>query len=286
MAVENPYGILGVAQDASADDIRKSYHKLAKRYHPDLNPGKPEAEQKFKSVTAAYELLSDPAKRTRFDRGEIDANGSETAAAPPAGDPRWRQAAGAGGTVHNIDIGDLFGDLFGGGGRGAGAPAGVRYSLEVDFLDAVNGGKRRITLPDGKTIDLAIPVGTEDGQVLRLNGKPPLTIELTVRPHPWFTRVGNDIHVEVPVTVAEAGLGGKIKVPTVTRPVMVTVPPGSDSGSVLRLRGKGVRHGGQAGDQIVTLRIVLGGPPDPALSAALREWAGRNPTDPRQSMLG
>lgn len=299
----DPYSVLGVKRDAAPEDIRKAYRRLAKQFHPDLNPGNQEAEGRFKAISAAYELLSDPAKRVRYDHGEIDASGAERPqqrfyreyAEGPAGQ---RYASNAGFS----DFGDLsgvFADLFSqAGGRGRGSPRGrgadVRYQLELDFLDAVNGASRRVTMPDGKALDLTIPAGTATGEALRLRGKGmpgagegaagDAYIEITVRPHPLFQREGNDIVVELPVSLDEAVLGAKVEVPTIDGAVTLTVPKGTSSGHVLRLRGRGVKgRGGQPpGDQLVRIKIVLPPDIDPELESFMKRWRGRH--DPRADM--
>ncbi|HEX7008087.1 MAG TPA: J domain-containing protein [Alphaproteobacteria bacterium] len=302
---EDPYAVLGVAKTASADEIRKAYRKLAKKLHPDLNPGDRQAEERFKKVTAAYELLSDPEKRRRFDRGEIDASGAER---PPESFYRHYAESGSGhrydsraGFADFGDLGDIFADLFGrtgmrGGTRVRMQGADVRYQLTVDFLDAVNGAKRRLTMPDGKILDVTIPAGLQDGQTLRLKGQgqpglgggPPgdAYVEIRVRPHKLFERKDADIHVELPVTLAEAVLGGKVTVPTVTGPVTMTVPKGSNTGTVLRLREKGVPIGktGKRGDQYVRLKVVLPDRPDAELEAFVREWSAKHPYDARAKL--
>jgi len=308
MAGQDPYTLLGVKREASEDDIRKAYRKLAKQYHPDLNPGNKEAEERFKEISAAYDLLSDPDKRARFDRGEIDASGNERPErAYYRGHAEGRQggryggSGGFGGEASAEDADDLFSNFFGRGFR-AGGPGGAEirmrgpdrhYTLVVDFLDAVRGGTQRLTLPEGKTLDVAIPPGAEDGQILRLRGQggpgigggPPgdALIEIHVTPHPFFRRVGNDIHLDLPVTLAEAVLGARVPVPTPGGTVMLKVPEGSDTGRVLRLRGKGVPAHGRvpAGDEYVTLTAVIG-PADDALKAFLRDWGPKHAFDPRR----
>ena len=301
----DPYQLLGVAKTASQDDIQKAYRKLAKKLHPDLNPGNKEAEEKFKEVSAAYDLLGDPEKRGRFDRGEIDASGAETQrqhyyrdfaeggqARAYANDSGYADFAGAGGE-------DVFADLFGRGGRRANIKMrgqDAHYRLAVAFLDAVNGAVRQLKMPDGSEIKVTIPAGTRDGQTLRLRGKggpgfnggPPgdALIEIEVAPHPVFTLKGDDIHVELPVTLAEAVLGGKVNAPTPTGTVSLTIPRGSNSGKVLRLRGKGLaKPGGGHGDQYVTLKVVLPDAPDQALEDFVRDWSGKG-YNPRRAMEG
>ena len=294
--MDDPYATLGVARDAGQDDIRRAYRKLAKLHHPDLNPGKPEAEARFKKLTAANELLSDPEKRGRFDRGEIDAEGHEP---PPR--PSYRDFA-EGDAGHRYggsdDFADMFGSMFGDAhraGRARGPGRDELYALTVGFLEAVNGATRRLTLPDGRSLDVTIPVGTEDGQVLRLRGQGgqghkgasngDALIEIHVEPHPWFRLDGRDIRLDLPVTLPEVVLGGPIEVPTPGGPVRMRIPARSDNGTRLRLRGRGVpAHGGHAaGDLHATLHLVVG-VPDAALEAFLRDWKPENAVDPRQAM--
>ncbi len=301
----DPYEILGVKRDATQEQIRSAYRKLAKKLHPDLNPGDKTAEDRFKSVTAAYDLLSDPDKRARFDRGEIDEAGNER---PQHRYYRDFQGAGAGENPYGGaggfqdfgDIGDLFGDLFGrreGGARGTFRMRGAdsRYNLTIDFLEAVNGATKRITFPDGTTLDVTIPPGTQDGQVLRLRGKGgegvgggaagDALIEIAVKPHPFFTRKGDDIEIELPVTLSEAVLGGRLDVPTPSGPVRMSVPKGSNTGTRLRLKGKGVpRPGGKSGDEYVTLKIVLPEGQDEALEEFVRGWEAGQKQNPREAM--
>ena len=301
MPPPDPYATLGVARDATPEQIRSAFRKLAKTHHPDLNPGNAAAEERFKAVNTANELLSDPDKRARFDRGEIDAAGDPAAPEPP----RYRRYADAAegarygaGPDDGRPFGDIFGDFLNRGGeplRMRGADA--RYALAVDFLDAVTGATRTLTLPDGRTLDVKIPPGIEDGQVLRLkgqggagwNGGPDgdALIEIHANPHLFFTREGDDIHVTLPVTLKEAVLGGRITVPTATGNVAMTVPKRSDTGTRLRLRGRGIpAHAGRpAGDQYVTLQVTLADADD-ALEVFLRGWDPATPSNPRRAMEG
>jgi DnaJ-class molecular chaperone len=302
MATQTPYQVLGVDPKAGADEIRKVYRKLAKQFHPDLNPGKPEAEAQFKSISAAYDLLSDPEKRARYDRGEIDETGAER---PPRYSYR-DHAEGAGGWKYQpqgeMDVGDLE-DLFAAFGSARGRRGGEgfvargadrHYTLTIGFVEAATGGRERLSLAPEEWLDVTIPAGLEDGQVLRLQGKGgpgfgggpagDALIEVHVAPHPLFRRDGNDIRIELPVSLAEAVLGARVTVPTVTGPVTMTIPKGSDTGGQLRLRGKGVQLKGREGDQYVTLKVVIGGSGDPELAEFLEKWAPKHALDPRQGM--
>jgi DnaJ-class molecular chaperone len=299
--VRNPYDVLGVERTASADDIQKAYRRLAKKLHPDLNPGNKEAEEKFKEVAVAYGLLSDAEKRRRFDAGEIDAAGAEM--------PRerfYRDFAGEPGAEHSYEdpsgfadyanLDDLLAQLLRRQAQQARRARGLdaRYSLAVDFLDAVNGATRRLTLPDGATLDVTIPAGIREGQVLRLRGKGAPSfgegepgdalVEITVKPHPFFVRQGDDIHMELPVTIGEAALGARVNAPTPGGPVMLSVPKGSNTGSVLRLKGKGVRGRSGSGDLLVTLKVMLPGESDAELEAFLANWKPKGGYNPRGGM--
>lgn len=303
---DDPYVTLGVAKGASDEDIRRAFRKLAKELHPDLNPANSAGtEEQFKKVSSAYEILSDPKKRRAFDRGEIDARGD------PRRD-RFRQyasgaargaRAGARAGFEDVDVGDIFSDIFGGehygrsGQRGGFSVKGpdVRYTLELDFLEAVLGAKKRVTMPEGGVLDLSIPAGVSDGKVLRLKGKGAVGIgttergdalvEVRVRPHARFQRSDGDILLEVPITIDEAILGAKIEVPTIAGRVQLTLPKGTNSGRVFRLKGKGIKRAGrpEAGDQLVTVRIVLPDTIDDSLAYFFSEWRQKNRYDPGRS---
>ena len=298
MALADPYQTLGVSKTATQDEIRKAFRSAAKTSHPDLHPGDAEAEARFKTLSAANELLSDPEKRARFDRGEIDAEGHEP---PPRSYYRDYAETGANsryGRAEEEDLGDIFGSYFRQQAEAqARAPRRGRnrsYHLDVPFITTVTGATERLTLPGGDTLDVRIPPGLTDGQVLRLrskgdpgtNGAPDgdAMIEISVFPHPFYRREGSDLVMDLPVTFAEAVLGAKVSVPTPGGSVAMTVPPRSDTGIRLRLRGRGIAaHGGrEAGDLYVTLRLVSG-PADQALEEFLRN---RTPPafDPRAGM--
>ena len=298
---EELYKLLGVEKDASKADIRKAYRALAKKHHPDLNPGDTASEETFRKVQAAYHILFDEEKRRQYDANEIDAEGKET--------PRhfYREYAAAGDHPYASsagfdDLGDVFSDLFrsqrhGGGSAHVRARGGdVRYRMAVSFLEAVNGAKKRVTMPDQKTLDITIPPGHRDGQMLRLRGKgmPGLGggkagdayVEVQVEGHRTFRRRERDILLDLPVALHEAVLGAKIPVPTARGPVTLTIAPGSNTGDTLRLKGRGVPAVGkhEAGDQLVTLGVVLPRKADAKLAAFLEDWAKDQAYDPRQGM--
>src|SRR5712692_8620088 len=300
---EDPYAVLGVKPEATQDEIRTAYRALAKKLHPDLNPGDKQAEEKFKQVAVAYDLLGDPEKRGRFDRGEIDASGAER--------PReryYRDFHGAGAEEHHysssggfadfVDDDDILAEMLRrGGGRTRMRIRGqdVHYRLPVEFLEAVNGATKRITMPDGATLDVAIPAGTRDQQVLRLRGKggPGIggapagdaLVTIEVELHDLFTRKDDDIHLELPVSLPEAVFGGKIDVPTPSGPVRMTVPKGANTGTVLRLKGKGAPRGDKShGDEYVTLNIVLPQQLDPEIEEFARRWQAGQSQNPRRHL--
>lgn len=292
----DPYAILGVARNASEKDIKSAYRKLAKELHPDRNTDNPKAAERFSEVTNAYDLLSDAGKRAQFDRGEIDGDGNP--ANPFAG---MGGGGGFSGGAEGIDLSDLFDGLFGGGGARAGGGRGgfgggarrppakganVSYRLKVSLTDAATRAPQRITLSDGKTIDLKLPAGVEDGTQMRLAGKGEAgsggpgdaIVTIAIDSHPWFKRDGDNLRLDLPVTLDEAVNGAKVKVPTADGAVMLTIAPGSSSGKVLRLKGKGMsKKDGTNGDQLVTLEIELPGD-DEELKRRLEGWRDtRNP---------
>jgi len=313
--MKDPYRVLNVPRNADPALIKQSYRKLAKILHPDRNPGNPQAEQRFREVSEAYDLLSDRAKRARYDRGEIDAQGRPRhpfRGFEFAGDPQRAEG--------------IFGRMFGGAfGRGHGGPGGENFGsggaafgfedlrrraertasasarearrrgadrrlrLEVDFVTAARGGRQRLDLGLGRTVEVSIPAGAAHGDTLRLKGQgetgalggPPgdVLVEIAVRPHPVFTRKDHDVHVELPISVPEAVLGASVAVPTIDGPVRMTVPAGSNSGRTLRLKGRGIgAPDGQRGDQYVRLLVVLPESGDPELE----QWARRRSYDVRR----
>jgi DnaJ-class molecular chaperone len=313
----DPYQVLGVTRSATADEIRKAFRKLAKANHPDTNPGNAAAEERFKRVSAAFDILGDPGKRKKFDAGEIDADGRETARgfggaggpwgpAPGGGFGGGRQGAPGGGfrteTFEGADLGDILGEMFGGRGQRAGGTGGgfggfsqrgadVRARLEIDLVDAIRGGKQRIAFSDGRTIDVIIPKGAQDGQSLRLKGQGApgrsapgdAFIELVIQPHPLYRREGDVLVMDLPVTLYDAVLGGKVEAPTPDGPVTLTVPKGANSGARLRLKARGMPDAqGRRGDLFARLVVSLPEPPEPELEAFAQEQKKKRPYTPRR----
>lgn len=297
----SPYEILGVPRSAEEAEIAKAYRKLAKQHHPDLHKGDKKAEERFKEIASAYDILGDKAKRARFDKGEIDEQGRDRGFAGMggggfggAGRARSTRTGGrgsGGGAAFGLD--DILGDLFGSAGaRGARAGRGgfegfatggedLRLSLEIDLEDVVKGSVKRVAMPDGATLDVTIPAGVDNGATLRLRGKgrPGLgaepgdaLVEIKIKPHPRFTRDGTDLKLDQPVPLETAVLGGKLRVATLDGELAVTVPKGSSSGRTLRLKGKGMQDtkAKSAGDLLVRLLVEL-----PMGDAELEAWAKR-----------
>ncbi|WP_026607138.1 DnaJ C-terminal domain-containing protein [Methylocapsa acidiphila] len=321
--MRDPYVVLGVQKTADMAEIKKAFRKLAKKYHPDQSK-EPNAKEKFAEANSAYEILGDEKKRAAFDRGEIDAEGKPrfhgfegfgAGGSPGAG--RGAQAGGPGFEhfdfrygdgrqgAPGFDASDIFADLFGGGRRGAGRasnappPRGedVSATVTVGLAEAVKGGTVRVTLPTGRTLEVSVPAGIEDGKQIRLKrqgqaspfGGDPGDAMVTVRigKHPYFRVDGHHLRLDLPVTLYEAVLGGKVNVPTLDGTVELAIPAGSNGGRTLRLRGKGLPnpHGhGHAGDLLVTLRIVLPEEPDSELAALMRKWESQKPYNPRGDM--
>ncbi len=307
--MRDPYQTLGVPRSASQDEIKSAYRKLAKKFHPDLNPGKPEVERQFKEISSAYDIVGDADKRARFDKGEIDASGNEQRSAGGGGGGFWRNArsgAGARGNANNAGADPFAGSPFGAGddifdefirqatkgaagGRKRSGPrvergGDVTYQLKLDFLEAAAGIKKRVTFPDGKAIDITIAPGTEDGSKLRLKGQGrpgaggaeagDAYVEIQVAPHAFFERKGSDIYLDLPVTLGEAVVGAAITVPTIDGKVTLRVPENSNAGTTLRLKGKGANDSktGVRGDQYVRIRIALPEEPDRELERFLEKW--------------
>ena len=297
--MRNPYEVLGAAPTVSPAELQSAYRKLAKKLHPDLNPGDKTAEEKFKEVAAAYDLLCDADKRKRFDNGEIDASGAERPQQPYyrdyAASGQEHPYANPGGFSDFEDSDDVFAELL---RRSREARANRRgqdlhYHLAINFAESITGASKRLTLPDGGTLDVNIPAGLVDGQTLRLKGKGApgagtggpgdALIEVEVLPDPRFTRDGDNISLEIPISLSEAILGGEIRVATPTGDVTMSVPKGSNTGTTLRLKGKGAPHrGGGYGDQYVKLKVVLPKPADPELEAFVANWSKGKQYNPRE----
>jgi DnaJ-class molecular chaperone len=291
--MRDPYEVLGVSKSASEAEIKKAFRSLAKKHHPDTTKGDANSKQRFQEINTAYEIVGDKDKRAKYDRGEIDAAGNARGF-----DPRGGHDGGGGPRDFHFTWGgpeggetgegaDIFSELFGGfGGRGRrNQPRrGESYeiALTVSFEEAARGGTRRILLPEGRDIDVRIPAGLKDGQQIRLkgqggpggNGGPPgdVLLNIAVAPHPYYTRDGNDLRMDLPLTLQEAVLGAKVQVPTLTGPVTLTIPPGANSGTVMRLKGKGVTAGSAVGDLYVKLVIALPEKPDAELTKFAEGW--------------
>jgi DnaJ-class molecular chaperone len=317
------YSTLGIARGASEADIKKAYRKLAKELHPDRNKDNPNAAERFSQVTQAYDILTDKDKRAQYDRGEIDEEGNPRGpfgfgaggqgAGGAGGGPFRGNPFGGGGAgdyqfqgAEPGDLSDLFEGLFGGGsgarrgpfsgfGRRSAPPQkgpDMAYRLDVAFEDAAKLEGQRVTLASGKTLDIKLPPGVEDGAKIRLagqgqagpGGNGDAIVTIAIRPHRFFTRDGNNIRLDLPVAIDEAVLGARVRVPTVDGPVMVSIPKGSSSGKVLRLKGKGFTgKGGTRGDQLVTLMVEV--PDDDAdLTAFLEGWSGKGKGNPRAGL--
>ncbi len=319
---QDPYQELGVPRGSSADDIRKAFRKLAKQHHPDTNPNNKTSEERFKRVTAAFDILGDAEKKKKFDKGEIDADGRETHPGFGGGNPfqngGFRHSTGgasgggqggganpfqAGGAFEGMDLNDILGDMMGGGGRAGGRGGGfgggfssargqdLRARLEIDIEDAIKGGKKRIAFSDGRTIDVSIPKGAQDGQTMRLKGQGApgragpgdALIELSIRNHPLYRREGDTLIMDLPISAPDAILGGKVEAPTPEGPVTLTVPRGASSGQSLRLKGRGfIDAKGKRGDLLARMMIVLPDIIDPELEKFAESWRRDRPYSPRK----
>ena len=312
LIMRDPYEVLGLAKSASAAEIKSTFRKLAKKYHPDQSK-EPRAKERFAEIGSAYEIVGDAAKRAAYDRGEIDAEGKPRAPQFEGfgfgGDPGGR-SAGAG-NFRNFSFGfgedtggragmeaDILSELFGARAgatraRGPGKGEDVAVAVSVPLAMAVGGGSLRVALPTGKTLDIAIPVGVEDGKSIRLRGQGRLgvrggaagdaIIAVHYAPHALFKVEGRDLRLELPIALYEAVLGAKVRAPTLGGEVEMSIPPGANSGMVLRLRGKGLPAAGEAapGDLLATLRIAMPPREDGELAALMRRWREEQPYDPR-----
>lgn len=302
----DPYQTLGVSRTATADEIKAAYRKLAKKYHPDLNQGRKDIEQKFKEISVAYDLLSDADKRGRFDRGEIDAMGNERMYSRSSdsygggmGGGRNRSSRNYGNDdpFSQFNADDIFAEFFNtqnnGRSRSQQKAPEIHYAVNIPFVEACLGGKKRISLGPDKTIEVVIPAGAEEGQKLRLRGQGisaqgvpgDAIITLHIDRHPHFTRKDSDILLDAPISITEAVAGATIKIPTLEGSVAVKTPRNASSGTKLRLKGKGIpRSGGERGDMMITLKIMLPDQPDSDLEDVLEKWGKKHAYDPRQKL--
>ncbi|MCG2625175.1 J domain-containing protein [Bradyrhizobium sp. WYCCWR 13023] len=320
--MRDPYEVLGVPRSATAAAIKSAYRKLAKKHHPDSNKDDPKAAERFSEINSANEIIGDEDKRKQFDRGEIDAEGKPRFQGfPGGGGPRGRAGAGPGGFEYSFRGGagpgqgagafeDILNSMFGGGMRGARPGAGggaqfefdtggigldldVNVAMSVSLEESVKGGEKRVRLPNGKELNVKIPAGVIEGQQIRLRGQgetaqghPPgdLLITISIAAHPFFKIDGSDLRVDLPVTLYEAVLGGKVRVPTLGNAVELSVPKNTSSGRTFRLKGKGLPKSGGTGDLFVTIRIMLPDGNDAELEALMEKWRDQHPYNPRSGL--
>ncbi|MGX1324785.1 DnaJ-class molecular chaperone [Bradyrhizobium sp. USDA 377] len=320
--MRDPYEVLGVPRSANAAAIKSAYRKLAKKHHPDSNKGDPKAAERFSEINSANEIIGDEDKRKQFDRGEIDAEGKPRFQGfPGGGGPRGRagpggfesytfRSGGAGGPGGGGAFEDILNSMFGGGMRGARPGAGggaqfefdtggvgldldVNVAMSVSLEEAVKGGEKRVRLPTGKELNVKIPAGVTEGQQIRLRGQgesaqghPPgdLLITISIAPHPHFKVEGADLRIDLPVTLYEAVLGAKVRVPTLGNAVELSVPKNTSSGRTFRLKGKGLPKSGGTGDLFVTIRIMLPDGNDAELEALMEKWRDQHPYNPRSGL--
>lgn len=312
--MRDPYEVLGVQRGASAAAIKSAYRKLAKKHHPDSNKNDPKAAERFSELNSANEILGDEDKRKQFDRGEIDGDGKPRFQGFPGGDPRGRAGGPGGGfETHGFRTGgsggagfeDILNSMFGGSARGPrpgratpfefdsggiGLDLDLSVAMTVSLEEAVRGGEKRVRLPNGKELNVKIPSGVVAGQQIRLKGQgetaaghPPgdLLITISVAPHAFFKIDGSDLRVDLPITLYEAVLGGKVRVPTLGSAVELSIPKNTSSGRTFRLKGKGLPKAGGAGDLLVTTRIILPDGNDAELEALMQKWRDGHPYNPR-----
>jgi DnaJ-class molecular chaperone len=317
--MRDPYEVLGVPRGASAAAIKSAYRKLAKKHHPDSNKNDPKAAARFSEINSANEIIGDEDKRKQFDRGEIDAEGKPRFQGFPGGDPRGRGGfethtfrtggAGPGGFGGGGGFEDILNSMFGGGMRGArpggggaqfefdtggiGIDLDMNVAMTVSLEESVMGGEKRVRLPTGKELNVKIPAGVTNGQQIRLKGQGEtapghapgdLLITITVAPHPFFKVDGADLRIDLPITLYEAVLGGKVRVPTLGNAVELTIPKNTSSGRTFRLKGKGLPKADGTGDLFVTTRIMLPDGNDAELEALMQRWRDQHPYNPRSGL--
>jgi DnaJ-class molecular chaperone len=290
----DPYELLGVAKTATLDEIKKAYRKLAKKYHPDINPGNKDAEKKFKEISHAFDLIGTEEARAKFDRGETEDQQRQQYEEYMRNSQNQRYYRDTQGPQsrysqsfdEGVDMDEIFAQMFGQGrGRASRQPREELYQMEIDLRESVVGGEKVITLPSGKTLQVKIPAGIVEGKKLKFKGMGvnggDVFVQIIVRPDPKFRVEGKDLHTTVDISFFEAALGGEISVPTIEANVLMKIPAGVSTDSKLRLKGKGLGHGEERGNLIVTLRVVMPKSIDPALKHGLQELANKFAYDPR-----
>src|SRR3954462_14389709 len=316
--MRDPYEVLGVPRGASAAAIKSAYRKLAKKFHPDANKNDPKSAARFSELNSANEIIGDEEKRKQCDRGEIDAEGKPRFQGFPGGDPRGRGPGGF--ETHTFRTGgagggggggfeDILNSMFGGAARGARPGGGTTFefdtgglavdldvsvSMTVSLEEAVNGAQKRVRLPTGKELNVKIPAGVVAGQQIRLKGQGEtapghrpgdLLITVSIAPHPYFKVEGSDLRVDLPITLYEAVLGGKVRVPTIGGAVELSVPKNTSSGRTFRLGGRALpKPNGAPGDLFVTTRIMLPDGNDAQLEALMQKWRDGHPYNPRSDL--
>jgi DnaJ-class molecular chaperone len=318
--MRDPYEVLGVPRSASAAAIKSAFRKAAKKHHPDSNKGDPKAAERFAELNTANEILGDEDKRKQFDRGEIDADGKPRFQGFPGGDPRgragpggfenytFRSGGGGSGMGGGGSFEEILNSMFGRGGARGGGAGGAPYefdtggigldldvqaSLTVSLEDAVNGAEKRVRLPNGKELNVKIPAGVTAGQQIRLKGQGEtaqghrpgdVLITVSIAPHPFFKVEGSDLRVDLPITLYEAVLGGKVRVPTLGGAVELSIPKNTSSGRTFRLKGKGLPKAGGSGDLFVTTKIILPDGNDAELEQLMQKWRDGHPYNPRSDL--
>ena len=308
MANPRPYETLGVKSSSSQEEIKNAYRNLAKKYHPDLNPGSKEAEKKFKEIAGAYELVGTPENRAKFDRGELSQENrgpSETRSTNRQG-PFYHKTQEGGGRYSQSFGGlddDILQSIFNRMGRGEQSQSSrdipgqdVLYQMDIDFKDAVLGAEQEITLPSGRRLRVKIPAGVDSGSKLRFSGQGSpgagsapagdAYVELKVKPSPLFKRTGNDLEIELPISIQEALLGAEVQVPTIDSSIFLKIPQGVNTGTRLRVTGQGIPTLSRRGDQYVVLKIMMPPQIDSEFKESIQSWSKRQSFNPRSNWIG